>query len=75
MQFVMSSKSVQAQIFSSEDGTSREGLSFELVSDLVLTAPKDVDEQTAIADYLDRETAKLNAPKSKTPTTRWNCRG
>jgi len=59
------SKILQAQIFSWENGTSREGLTFSQIANMVITAPKNVEEQRAIASFLYRKTAKLDALISK----------
>lgn len=57
----VSSSVVQAQIFSSEDGVSREGLTFSQIANFILAVPRHLSEQKAIASYLDRETTKLDA--------------
>jgi type I restriction enzyme S subunit len=57
---VISSNAVQRQIFSVEDGVSREGLSFFQIGNLIIILPKDIEEQKAIAHFLDRETNKLD---------------
>jgi len=54
----------KAQIFADEAGSSREGLNFEQVRDLVLPVPP-LDEQMAIADHIDRETSALDLLASK----------
>jgi type I restriction enzyme S subunit len=55
---------VQTQIFSSENGTSREGLNFQQVGGLRIPLPP-LPEQRAIAAFLDRETAKIDALVAK----------
>ena len=65
--FSIISRSLQEQIFSFENGSSREGLNFQQVRSLVLTIPP-LHEQTAIADFLDRETAKIDRLISKIET-------
>jgi type I restriction enzyme S subunit len=57
----IASNTIQAQIFSSENGTSREGLTFSQIANLVLAVPSNLSEQQAIASFLDRETAKIDA--------------
>lgn len=57
---LMQAPPVQQQIFSGENGSSREGLTFEQVGNLEIQVPS-LNEQQAIADYLDRETARLDA--------------
>jgi type I restriction enzyme S subunit len=59
VQRAISSRPVQEQIFSFENGSSREGLNFQQVRGLVLAVPS-LSEQRIIADFLDRETAKLD---------------
>ncbi len=54
----VASESVQAQIFSSEDGISRDALTFEQIGELRVCQPPRED-QTAIVAFLDRETAKI----------------
>ena len=50
---------VQRAIFAGENGSSREGLTSEQVGNLEIVLPPLPDQQ-AIADYLDRETARLD---------------
>lgn len=57
----ISSSSVQSQIFSTENGISREGLNFAQIANLVVALPKCIKEQRAIAAFLDRETARIDA--------------
>jgi type I restriction enzyme S subunit len=61
LQAAIASESVQSQIFSSENGTSREGLTFAQVANLVLTTPKHLSEQKAISFFLDHETSHIDA--------------
>jgi restriction endonuclease S subunit len=58
---------LQEQIFSFENGSSREGLNFQQVRSLLLALPPDT-EQVAIADFLDRETAKIDRLVAKKRT-------
>lgn len=60
----ISSQPLQSQIFSFEAGSSREGLNFQQVRGLFLAVPP-LPEQLAIADFLDRETAKIDALVAK----------
>ncbi|MGH7596822.1 MAG: restriction endonuclease subunit S [bacterium] len=55
----ISSMVVQSQIFSFENGSSREGLNFQQIRSLLITLPP-LAEQRAIAGYLDREAAKID---------------
>ncbi|MEM7532299.1 MAG: restriction endonuclease subunit S, partial [Chloroflexota bacterium] len=57
--YVIMSHSVQTQIFNSQVGSSREGLNFSEVKDLEFLLPS-LNKQSEIADYLDRETAKID---------------
>jgi len=57
---VLQSAVVQSQIFSGENGSSREGLTFEQIANLAIPLPS-LARQRAVADYLDRETARLDA--------------
>ena len=59
--YSIESDSVQDQIFNNENGVSRDALNFEQIGDMVLARPAVVEEQRAIASYLDRETAKIDA--------------
>lgn len=53
------SQTTKAQIFADEAGSSREGLNFQQVRDLRLAIPPR-REQEIVANYLDRETAKID---------------
>lgn len=57
----LASPTVQRQIFSSENGVSREGLNYTQTANLVIAASPSLHEQQAIAAFLDRKTAKLDA--------------
>ena len=57
--YSVESRSLQDQIFSNENGVSRDALNFEQIADLVFARPAK-NEQQAIAAFLDRETAQLN---------------
>jgi type I restriction enzyme S subunit len=57
----ISSAFVQTQIFSDEVGTSREGLAYEQIANLLIPLPIKLEEQQAIASFLDRETGKIDA--------------
>jgi type I restriction enzyme S subunit len=63
--YLLSSYCLQAQIFSSEDGISREGLTFAHVGDLLLAYPHNLAEQAAIASFLDQSTARIDSAISK----------
>lgn len=61
---VVSSQSVQTQIFNTENGISRDALNFQQIGQLRVTCPT-LGEQDAIADFLDRETARIDALVAK----------
>ena len=62
--YSLESRSLQDQIFNNENGVSRDALNFEQIGDLVFARPA-LSEQQAIADFLDRETAKLDTLVAK----------
>src|SRR6266705_458610 len=64
LQQALISGPTKAQIFADEAGSSREGLNFQQVRDLRIALPP-VKEQRTIADYLDRETAKVDQMAEK----------
>jgi len=59
LNMALQSAQLQDAIFAGENGSSREGLTFEEVGNLEFVLPP-VAAQRAIADYLDRETARLD---------------
>src|ERR1700694_2548114 len=59
LNIVIQSSLVQDQIFASENGSSREGLTFEQIGNFEIPLPP-LTEQKKIADYLDQELARLN---------------
>ena len=63
-QLSLTARFVKDQIFADEVGSSREGLSFQQVRDLVIAVPP-LPEQRVIAAYLDAETTKLEALVAK----------
>ena len=58
--YSIESQSLQDQIFNNENGVSRDALNFEQIGSLVLSKPT-IAEQTTIASFLDRETARIDA--------------
>jgi type I restriction enzyme, S subunit len=62
--WVLKSAVVKAQITSSQTGSGREGLNFEQISKFLITLPPQA-EQTAIADFLDRETGRIDTLVAK----------
>ncbi len=61
------SRPLQEQVFSFENGSSREGLNFQQVRDVFLALPPD-SEQVKIAIFLDREIAKIEGMVAKVET-------
>jgi len=59
--YMLGSDLVQSQIFSNENGVSREGLNFFQIADLQVVVPEALSEQEAIVAFLDRETARIDA--------------
>lgn len=61
LSYFLKSDAVKDQIRASENGSSREGLNFEQVGNLLLVFPEgNESEQQAIAAFLDRKTAELD---------------
>lgn len=58
---VMVSDVIQSQIFSDESGASREAVTYSEIGDFWLPLPNTLGEQRAIAAFLDRETAHIDA--------------
>ena len=61
----MSSFVAQSQIFASENGTSREGLNFQQIGNLLVVVPPRLDEQKATASHIHTHTGRINAVISK----------
>lgn len=59
LNFVLQSVEIQNAIFSGENGSSREGLTFEQIGNFSVVSPP-VESQDAIAAYLDRETGRMD---------------
>lgn len=59
LRYALLSHRIRASIFASENGVSREGLNFQQIGNLSIPLPP-LDEQRAIAAFLDRETAKID---------------
>lgn len=57
----VASHPVQEQVFSSENGVSREGLNYTQTANLVFATPPSLEEQLAIATFVDRETRRIDA--------------
>lgn len=60
----LESRTLQDQIFNNENGVSRDALNFEQIGALLLSFPA-IDDQRAIAAFLDRETGKIDALLAK----------
>ena len=60
----LAAEPLQAQIFNSEQGISRDALTFEQIGALTVCSPP-IDEQTFVAEFLDRETARIDALVAK----------
>ena len=52
---------VQGQIFSAENGVSREGLNYAQTANIAIAIPSSLREQRAIVTFLGRETARIDA--------------
>jgi type I restriction enzyme S subunit len=61
LHYALVSQIIQSQIFTAENGISREGLNFEQVGDLLIPSPGSLRQQQGIVAFLDRETAKIDA--------------
>ena len=61
LNYVVASNIAQSQIFSTENGSSREGITFLQIAHFWMSLPSDVAEQRAIADHLDSETTRIDA--------------
>ncbi|MBF4475456.1 restriction endonuclease subunit S [Methanobacterium formicicum] len=59
LNYVLMSNIGQDQIFSTQMGSSREGVNFEQIGNFVITYPP-YEEQEAIANYLDKSTQKID---------------
>ena len=57
--YLLESHTLQAQIFKTENGVSRDAVSFEQIGDFSLLRPP-LEEQRAIAAFLDWETARID---------------
>ncbi len=66
--FALASAPVQAQIFSTENGISRDALNFGQIGSLLLPVPP-LNEQEAIAQSIEAETANMGSLNGKTQET------
>jgi type I restriction enzyme S subunit len=58
--WALKSAPIKSQIDHAQNGAAREGLNFDQIGRMVTTLPSE-QEQTQIASFLDRETAKIDA--------------
>ena len=58
--YCLKATSVKDQINSFENGSSRQGLNFEQIGNLLVVSPTNIEEQQGIIDYLNHETARLD---------------
>jgi type I restriction enzyme, S subunit len=63
---IMASTVLQSQISSLEDGSSREGLNFRQIADLVAVIPPTIEEQNDVKDYLNRQITIIDMVSQKT---------
>ncbi|MDT9341331.1 restriction endonuclease subunit S [Trichodesmium erythraeum 21-75] len=56
---IMASNAIQAQIFSSENGSSREGLNFLQIANFTLGMPPEISEQKEIALFIEKKSEKI----------------
>ena len=61
MSYYLKSASIKAQIESLENGSSREGLNFQQVGNLLITVPESIEEQNIVVRYLDTEMVRLSS--------------
>jgi len=59
--YALKSTPVKDQIRALENGSSREGLNYEQVGNLLIQLPDALDEQGAVVAFLDRKTAEIDA--------------
>ena len=64
LSYYLKSKMGQDQVFSSQMGTSREGLNFEQLSNFIIYHP-DLKEQEKAVEYLDKATSKIDKTINK----------
>ena len=58
---IVCSNSVQNQIQFIQNGTSREGLNFKQVSNLIIVIPTCLDEQVELIKYIDKKIAEIDS--------------
>lgn len=62
--WMLKSAGIKAQVENAQTGAAREGLNFVQISKLLISLPP-LPEQTAIADFLDRETGRIDTLVAK----------
>ena len=65
LNYFLQSECGQNQVFSNQNGTSREGLNFEELSNFYIILPKDINEQKRLALYLENEINKIYSTINK----------
>ena len=64
LHLLLCSKQGKEEIFFYENGTSREGLTFQQAGNLIFPIPQ-IDEQQQITQYLDKKTTEIDKQKAK----------
>lgn len=59
LNYFLQSECGQNQVFLNQNGTSREGLNFEDLSNFYIILPKDIKEQKSLVSYLEKEINKI----------------
>ena len=59
LNYFLQSDCGQNQVFLNQNGTSREGLNFEDLSNFYIILPKDIKEQKTVVSYLEKEIIKI----------------
>jgi type I restriction enzyme S subunit len=59
------SRLVQSQVFANENGTSREGLNFQQVADLLIPCPPNLAEQDAVAQSVNARSRGIDGAMGK----------
>lgn len=56
---IMASQIIQNQIYMSQTGSSREGLNFNQIKNLLFPLPNTIEEQNSISNYIDRKSKQI----------------
>ena len=59
LNYFLQSDCGQNQVFLNQNGTSREGLNFEDLSNFYIILPKDIKEQKTVVSYLEKELMRI----------------